>query len=178
MVFGVFQTLEEKNFSKIKCTPCLLAPFHNKTSPKRTRSHTHTGTRNGQSVPGVLFTERYFFLTTDEQLEKALRRGMPSPILNVVEHFSGNRISSVWPWSRRYWIVGHLSSYLLWWVKRGSSGNVWGRLGICRKVFAAKIDCFEDTSAKTLYCCFRLTTLFAFYMTKWLFSKITCELFF
>jgi len=65
-------------------------------------------------VKEMRLTEKYFFLTTDEQMEEALRRGMPSPILNVVEHFSGNRISSVWPWSRRYWIIGHFSSYLLW----------------------------------------------------------------
>ena len=67
-----------------------------------------------ERMSDVTYSEKYFFLTTDEQLTYALTRGLPSSILNVVEHFSGNRINSIWPWSRRYWIVGHFSLYLLW----------------------------------------------------------------
>jgi len=60
------------------------------------------------------FSEQYYWLNTDEALDDALRQGIPSAILNVVEHFSFQKPSSIWPFSRRYFIIGHFTSYMLW----------------------------------------------------------------
>nr|XP_018670932.1 dual oxidase maturation factor 1-like [Ciona intestinalis] len=74
-------------------------------------------TLRGDGVQGgedISFSERYYFLSADEALTDSLKRGLPFPILNVVEHFSVNRISTIWMWGRRYWIAGHYSFYMLW----------------------------------------------------------------
>jgi len=67
---------------------------------------------NGEDA--FTFSEQYYWLNTDEALEDALRQGIPSAILNVVEHFSFQKPSSIWPFSRRYFLIGHFTSYMLW----------------------------------------------------------------
>ncbi|CAK8698107.1 dual oxidase maturation factor 1-like [Clavelina lepadiformis] len=62
----------------------------------------------------LLFSEKYYYLKTDEEFANSLRKGLPFPILNVVEHFSVQKISSIWKFGRRYWVAGHYGIYMLW----------------------------------------------------------------
>lgn len=46
------------------------------------------------------------------ELEKSLRKGLPYPILKIIEYLSVDRAGFIW--GRQYRLTGHYTIYLLW----------------------------------------------------------------
>ncbi|VDN05735.1 unnamed protein product [Thelazia callipaeda] len=68
-----------------------------------------------KSLNGLEYNERFEFLNVfsmEMELEKSLKKGLPYPILKVIEYLSVDRAGFVW--GRQYRLAGHYTIYLLW----------------------------------------------------------------
>uniref|UniRef100_A0A915PG86 DUOXA-like protein C06E1.3 n=1 Tax=Setaria digitata TaxID=48799 RepID=A0A915PG86_9BILA len=67
------------------------------------------------SLDGLEFNERFEFLNVfsmEMELEKSLKKGLPYPILKIIEYLSVDRAGFVW--GRQYRLSGYYTIYLLW----------------------------------------------------------------
>ncbi|VBB34628.1 unnamed protein product, partial [Acanthocheilonema viteae] len=80
-----------------------------------TLTSVQTSGKEQQSLNDLKYNERFEFLNVfsmEMELEKSLKRGLPYPILKVIEYLSVDRAGFVW--GRQYRLTGHYTVYLLW----------------------------------------------------------------
>ncbi|KAM3728631.1 Dual oxidase maturation factor [Dirofilaria immitis] len=66
-------------------------------------------------LDGLEYNERFEFLNVfsmEMELEKSLKKGLPYPILKIIEYLSVDRAGFIW--GRQYRLAGHYTIYLLW----------------------------------------------------------------
>ncbi|VDK78486.1 unnamed protein product [Litomosoides sigmodontis] len=76
--------------------------------PKGEKEQQHT-------LNDLKYNERFEFLdvfSMETELEKSLKKGLPYPILKIIEYLSVDRAGFVW--GRQYRLTGHYTVYLLW----------------------------------------------------------------
>uniref|UniRef100_A0A0R3S505 Transmembrane protein n=1 Tax=Elaeophora elaphi TaxID=1147741 RepID=A0A0R3S505_9BILA len=74
-----------------------------------------SGKEQQNSLDGLEYNERFEFLNVfsmEMELEKSLKKGLPYPILKIIEYLSVDRAGFVW--GRQYRLTGHYTIYLLW----------------------------------------------------------------
>ncbi|KHJ88399.1 hypothetical protein OESDEN_11808 [Oesophagostomum dentatum] len=62
---------------------------------------------------GILYNERFSFSEVnkmEKELSNALRKGLPFPILKVIEYLSGDGFS----WGRQYRVAGYYTASMMW----------------------------------------------------------------
>uniref|UniRef100_A0AAF5Q6N9 DUOXA-like protein C06E1.3 n=1 Tax=Wuchereria bancrofti TaxID=6293 RepID=A0AAF5Q6N9_WUCBA len=84
------------------------------------RVYKHLKKKKHKSLNGLEYNERFeflnvyylFILSMEMELEKSLKKGLPYPILKVIEYLSVDRAGFIW--GRQYRLTGHYTIYLLW----------------------------------------------------------------
>ncbi|VDO53386.1 unnamed protein product [Onchocerca flexuosa] len=74
-----------------------------------------TSEKAHHSLDYLEYNERFEFLNVfsmEIELENSLRKGLPYPILKVIEYLSVDRAGFIW--GRQYRLAGHYTIYLLW----------------------------------------------------------------
>ncbi|VDO38236.1 unnamed protein product [Brugia timori] len=74
-----------------------------------------TSEKEHKSLDDLKYNERFEFLNVlsmEMELEKSLKKGLPYPILKVIEYLSVDRAGFIW--GRQYRLTGHYTIYLLW----------------------------------------------------------------
>ncbi|VDM93559.1 unnamed protein product [Onchocerca ochengi] len=74
-----------------------------------------TSEKAHHSLDHLEYNERFEFLNVfsmELELEKSLKKGLPYPILKIIEYLSVDRAGFIW--GRQYRLAGHYTIYLLW----------------------------------------------------------------